>query len=184
MQQRNGEPASGTGQDNTEAMSPRQGMDRPCCGREASQGADAAHTVFNAGSGGGVASRTAPASQGHGDLRSRHRAQGCEHNRTDPWQQVDLARKQAWVHPDQAKARKAIPVPFNEAALEVVSRQQGKHPVHVFTYEGNPVRQVSTRAWYKALRRAGIGAFRFHDLRQNAEVRKMPSCKRQSTADA
>jgi integrase len=81
------------------------------------------------------------------------------------WQQVDLARKQAWVHPDQAKARKAIPVPFNVAALEVVSRQQGKHPVHVFTYESNPVRQVSTRAWYKALKRAGIEAFRFHDLR-------------------
>jgi integrase len=51
------------------------------------------------------------------------------------WEQVDLPRKQAWVHPDQAKARRAIPVPFNEAALEVVTRQQGKHPVHVFTYE-------------------------------------------------
>jgi integrase len=28
------------------------------------------------------------------------------------------------------------------------------------------VRQVSTRAWYKARKRAGIEAFRFHDLRQ------------------
>jgi integrase len=56
-------------------------------------------------------------------------------------------------------------VPFNDAALEVVTRQQGKHPVHVFTYEGNQVKQVSTRAWYKALKRAGIEAFRFHDLR-------------------
>jgi integrase len=81
------------------------------------------------------------------------------------WEQVDLPRKQAWVHPDQAKARGAIPVPFNEAALEVVIRQQGKHPVHVFTYEGSPVKQVSTRAWYKALKRAGITAFRFHDVR-------------------
>jgi integrase len=60
---------------------------------------------------------------------------------------------------------RAIPVPFNEAALEVVTRQQGKHPVHVFTYEGNQVKQVSTRAWYKAVKRAGIEAFRFHDLR-------------------
>ena len=81
------------------------------------------------------------------------------------WEQVDLPRKQAWVHPDQAKARRAIPVPFNEAALEVVTRQQGKHEVHVFTYEGNPVKQVSTQAWYKALKRAGIGSFRWHDLR-------------------
>ena len=29
----------------------------------------------------------------------------------------------------------------------------------------NPVKQVSTRAWYKALKRARIEAFRFHDLR-------------------
>ena len=70
------------------------------------------------------------------------------------WEQVDLPRKEAWVHPDQAKARRAIPVPFNEAALEVVTRQQGKHAVHVFTYEGNPVKQVSTRAWYNALNSA------------------------------
>jgi integrase len=81
------------------------------------------------------------------------------------WEQVDLPRKQAWVHPDQAKARRAIPVPFNEAAFEVVTRQQGKHDVHVFTYEGNPVNQVSTQAWYKALKRAGIQSFRWHDLR-------------------
>jgi Phage integrase family len=56
-------------------------------------------------------------------------------------------------------------VPFNAAAVEVITRQQGKHPVQVFTYDGNPVKQVSTRAWYKALKRAGIEAFRFHDLR-------------------
>ena len=39
------------------------------------------------------------------------------------WDQVDLPRKQAWVHPDQSKAQRAISVPFNEAALEVVNRQ-------------------------------------------------------------
>jgi len=81
------------------------------------------------------------------------------------WEQVDLALRQAWVHQDPAKARRAISVPFNKSALEVVIRQQGKHPAYVFTYEGNPVKQVSTLAWYKALRRAGIERFRFHDLR-------------------
>ena len=29
------------------------------------------------------------------------------------WSQVDLVRRLAWIHPDQAKARKAIPVPLN-----------------------------------------------------------------------
>jgi integrase len=35
----------------------------------------------------------------------------------------------------------------------------------VFTYDGNPVKQVSTKAWYKALKRAGIEKFRWHDFR-------------------
>jgi integrase len=35
----------------------------------------------------------------------------------------------------------------------------------VFTYQGKPVKQVSTKAWYSALERAGIEDFRFHDLR-------------------
>jgi integrase len=81
------------------------------------------------------------------------------------WEQVDLPRKLAWVHPDQAKARKAICVPLNDTAMQVVREQKGKHPVFVFSYEGNPVFQVSTAAWYKALTRAGIEDFRWHDLR-------------------
>lgn len=81
------------------------------------------------------------------------------------WDQVDLSRKLAWVHPDQAKARKAIAVPLNDMAMNVVQRQAGKHPAHVFSYLGEPIKQVSTRAWYLALKRAGLQSFRFHDLR-------------------
>jgi integrase len=42
------------------------------------------------------------------------------------WEQVDLSRKLAWVHPDQAKARKAIAVPLNDTAMQVVREQRGK----------------------------------------------------------
>lgn len=81
------------------------------------------------------------------------------------WEQVDLERRQAWVHPDQAKAKRAIPLPLNEAAMDVVQRQTGKHFVKVFTFDGEPVKAVSTKAWKKALKRAGIEDFRWHDLR-------------------
>jgi integrase len=81
------------------------------------------------------------------------------------WDQIDLSRKLAWIHPDQAKARKAIAVPLNDMAMNVLMLQVGRHPVHVFSYLGEPIKQVSTRAWYKALERAGIENFRFHDLR-------------------
>ena len=81
------------------------------------------------------------------------------------WSQVDLERRTAWIHPDQAKARKAIAVPLSARAVLVVREQVGNHPVQVFTYEGKPVVQVNTKAWRSALQRAGIENFRWHDLR-------------------
>lgn len=81
------------------------------------------------------------------------------------WTQVDLVRRVAWIHPDQAKARKAIPVPLNAEAVNLIRAQLGKNQTHVFSYQGKPIVQVSTKAWYGALRRAGIEDFRWHDLR-------------------
>ena len=81
------------------------------------------------------------------------------------WSQVDLVRQLAWIHPDQAKARKAIPVPLNAEAVTLISKQVGKHRTHVFSFRGKPIVQVSTKAWYAALERAGIADFRWHDLR-------------------
>ena len=81
------------------------------------------------------------------------------------WSQVDLTRRTAWIHPDQAKARRAIPVPLSATAVIVLREQVGKHTQNVFTYRGKPVQQVNTKAWTNALRRAGIRDFRWHDLR-------------------
>jgi integrase len=81
------------------------------------------------------------------------------------WSQIDLARRMAWIHPDQSKTRKAIAVPLNDDALRVVTLQIGKHPTYVLSLKGDRLLQVSTAAWYKALKRAGIEDFRWHDLR-------------------
>ena len=81
------------------------------------------------------------------------------------WSQIDLERRFAWVYPDEAKARKAIPVPLNDAAYAVITKQIGKHSERVFTYKGKPIDRGSTGAWYRALKRVGLEHFRFHDLR-------------------
>jgi integrase len=81
------------------------------------------------------------------------------------WSQVDLSRSVAWIYGDQAKGRRDIHVSLNSTALNVLSRQVGKHPTRVFTYRGKPVGWANTRAWREALKRAGIVDFRWHDLR-------------------
>jgi integrase len=81
------------------------------------------------------------------------------------WSQVDMERRIAWVHADQSKNGKAIRVPLNDDAISVLSQQRGKHPSFVFTYNGEPIDEVNTRAFRAALKRAGIDNFRWHDLR-------------------
>ena len=56
-------------------------------------------------------------------------------------------------------------VPLNEDAKRVLRKRRGEHPEFCITYQGHPVARTSTKAWYKALKRAGIEDFRWHDLR-------------------
>ena len=87
-----------------------------------------------------------------------------EISRTD---QLKLQRKVAWLHPDEAKAGKAIAIPLNEDALACLRRRLGQHREYVFTYRGKPVAVRSTNAWKRALAEAGIKDFRWHDLRHS-----------------
>ena len=81
------------------------------------------------------------------------------------WSQVDVQRNVAWIHADQAKGGKDIHVSLNATALQVLEKRVGIHPKFVFTYKDKSIGQVSTKAWYNALKRAGIENFRWHDLR-------------------
>lgn len=81
------------------------------------------------------------------------------------WSQIDMDAKHAWIHPDQAKAKKPIAVPLNNIALSIITKYQGKHPTRVFTYKGNPINTIENRTWKKCLARAGIENFKWHDIR-------------------
>lgn len=81
------------------------------------------------------------------------------------WGQVNLELRKAWIHHDQAKSGKSIPVPLNNDAILVLRECVGKHKQYVFPYRGNKVKRVSASAWRKALKRCAIKDFRWHDLR-------------------
>ena len=81
------------------------------------------------------------------------------------WSSVSLENRHAWVEGNEHKNGAAHGVPLNDTAVAVLRRMRGKHSEFVFVYHGQPVIQVSTKAWREALKRAGVEDFRWHDLR-------------------
>lgn len=82
------------------------------------------------------------------------------------WTQVDLEQRMAWIHPDQAKARRAIAVPLNADAVLVLRRQKGKHSRYVFSYRGHaPIRNPNGQPFRDAVKRMGLADVRWHTLR-------------------
>jgi len=81
------------------------------------------------------------------------------------WSQIDMSRKCAWIAAEQAKGKRSIAVPLNQDAISAILNQMGKHQTFVFTFRGEPVARTNNHAWRKALKRAGIKDFRWHDLR-------------------
>ncbi len=81
------------------------------------------------------------------------------------WDQLDLRRKIAWIHADQAKGRSTIAVPLSSAAIAVLRKQLGKHEEWVFPYRDAPIEQPANTAWFDALEKAKLSDFRWHDLR-------------------
>lgn len=81
------------------------------------------------------------------------------------WSQINLDKKHALIHADESKSKRDIPVLLNRQAIAILKSQIGKNTTYVFTYQGEPVTRCNNNAWKKALARAGISDFRWHDLR-------------------
>lgn len=86
------------------------------------------------------------------------------------WSQVNLSLRHVYIPPEKFKTGVAHSVPLNDGAMGVLMAQVGKNKQYVFTYQGKPVANVSTKAWWAALERAGIKDFRWHDLRHTFAV--------------
>jgi integrase len=77
------------------------------------------------------------------------------------WSQVNLQRRIAWIHGDQAKAGRDIKVPLSDEAVAVIRERLGKDNARVFGY----YKRIESRIWKRAVALAGLEDFRFHDLR-------------------
>jgi integrase len=89
------------------------------------------------------------------------------------WSAVDLKRKHAFISSSTSKSKKPIALPLSAGALAVLKAQRGKHDEYVFTYQKRvdganewhaPIGSVKT-AWLKAVKRAKLEGFRWHDMR-------------------
>ena len=95
------------------------------------------------------------------------------------WGQIDMQRRCAWIHADQAKGKKAIAVPLNNDALAVIRQQIGKHDTYVFTYKDSPVTRANNHAWRKSFNSGWH--YRFSLARFKAHLGKL-ACTKWNTA--
>lgn len=86
------------------------------------------------------------------------------------WDQVSMGQRLVSVPASRAKARRAIPVPLNAAAMLVIQQQMAARDADAdcpFVFpgpSGDRITRASNKGWRGARRRAGVDA-RWHDLR-------------------
>lgn len=54
---------------------------------------------------------------------------------------------------------------LNDIAKSVVQSCRGKHPTHVFTYNGKPIQRMLNSSWCRVRREVGLPQVRVHDLK-------------------
>ena len=145
-------------------MRRRMGVAGPRAQDSDAEGAGAAHSLSEAGGSTAADRRVAGAFGSHGGVLARDRLTA---RRTSPAYSgrsgfgatsgVDSSRSGESAAGDTGSAQCG--------GGGAVRKQVGKHSTHVFSYQGKPIMQVSTKAWYAALERAGIEDFRWHDFR-------------------
>lgn len=81
------------------------------------------------------------------------------------WHEVDLVNRVAVIDGLKMKNGQTFGLPLPQVAIDIITRQIGKHHEAVFTFRGKPVKSVSNETWKACLKKAGIEDFRWHDMR-------------------
>ena len=81
------------------------------------------------------------------------------------WDQLNLSRKIATFPDEVMKNGLPFSCALNETAMSVVRKWLGKHETFVFTKDDQPVTELPSRMWAKAVAEAGLVDVRWHDLR-------------------
>ena len=103
------------------------------------------------------------------------------------WNNIDIESRRAWIPGKNMKAGHTHGLPLSTAAVDVLkqirnlqgmqeadhlrhSERANRQPTpgdteHVFTYRRKPVKDCNGAAFKRAVKRAGIAPFRWHDLR-------------------
>lgn len=81
------------------------------------------------------------------------------------WRNVKFETSTLEFNADEVKNSEPFSVPLNQSALDILKAELGKHDTYVFTYQHKPIKNANTRAFKKAVTRAGIESLCWHDLR-------------------
>jgi integrase len=83
------------------------------------------------------------------------------------WGRVDLETARIWIPTEDAKGKRAIGLPLPPEALGLL-KSITRESDHVFTYKGQPIAGTfNTKAYRKALARAGLKGVNWHTLRHS-----------------
>ena len=80
------------------------------------------------------------------------------------WNQVDFLRNVITFSAAEMKAGRVHTIPISDAVRNILIAQKGKNLEYVFSYKGQPIRDIG-KGFRKALERAGITDYRWHDNR-------------------
>ena len=81
------------------------------------------------------------------------------------WERVDLDRCLAWVPAEESKTGRALRVPLNELAMQVLERRIGVCDEWIFTYNGHRVVRCNNSSFRKAVKACGLHDVTFHTIR-------------------